>query len=143
MVGSNGTHEVNGHTVNGTSRLISPAEAVPSELPPPLGPVSDGGAPPPPAAIATPPMLAPVETSADRRQPADLSATAGGDRDSGSGRFTPGNKAGRGNPFSRKLGAMRSAFLDAVSADQVRALAQKLMGMALDGDLAAAQMVLL
>jgi hypothetical protein len=58
------------------------------------------------------------------------------------GRFGPGNKFGRGNPVTRKLGTMRVAFLDAVAAENLQALARQLLEMALGGDLAAAALFL-
>ena len=58
------------------------------------------------------------------------------------GRFAGGNKLGRGNPFARRLGAMRTAFLDAVSADDVAAVARKLAALAAAGDIAAAALYL-
>jgi hypothetical protein len=59
------------------------------------------------------------------------------------GRFTAGNRFGKGNPFTRKLGAMRTAFLHAVGPEDVQALARKLLELALGGDLAAASLFLL
>lgn len=58
------------------------------------------------------------------------------------GRFAVGNPGGSGNPFARRVGALRSAILDAVTAEQMRALFAKLLAMALGGDLAAAALVL-
>src|SRR5262249_26309457 len=118
-----------GHAANDKARFTAPAGAAPPELPPPLEAVSDGGAPPPPADSPAPAPLVPAEALADR--------------DPRSGRFTTGNKAGQGNPFAGKLGAMRSAFLEAVSADQVKELARNLVAMALAGDVPAAKLVLL
>jgi hypothetical protein len=56
--------------------------------------------------------------------------------------FEPGNKAGRGNASFKRLAANRREFTDAISADEVRALARKLYAQALAGDLAAAKLVL-
>jgi hypothetical protein len=58
------------------------------------------------------------------------------------GRFARGNSYGKGNPFSRKLGANRTAFLGAVSEADIAAVAAKLLELAKAGDLAAAQLFL-
>jgi hypothetical protein len=58
------------------------------------------------------------------------------------GRFTKGNKCSKGNPFSRRLAAMRQAFSDAVSVEDLQALAKSLYERALDGDNAAAALLL-
>lgn len=58
------------------------------------------------------------------------------------GRFTTGNTGGPGNPFGRRLAAMRQAVMNAVSADDIEALLKKLLEMAMGGDLAAAKLVL-
>jgi hypothetical protein len=58
------------------------------------------------------------------------------------GRFTTGNTGGPGNPFGRRLAAMRKAVMNAVSADDIEALLKKLLALALAGDLAAAELVL-
>jgi hypothetical protein len=76
----------------------------------------------------------PLEPSADGPPP--------GGKDPATGRFLPGNKCGRGNPHYRKLAANRTAFLEAVGPEQVRALAAGLLARALDGDTDAARLVL-
>jgi hypothetical protein len=58
------------------------------------------------------------------------------------GKFSPGNKCGKGNPFARRLGAMRSAFLEAVTDADVAAVAHKLWVLAVAGDVQAAQVFL-
>jgi hypothetical protein len=58
------------------------------------------------------------------------------------GRFVKGNKLGRGNPFARRLAAMRQAFAEAVSAEDLQALAKSLYERAIAGDNAAAVLVL-
>ena len=47
-------------------------------------------------------------------------------RDS-SGRFTPGNKLGRGNPFNKRACELRNALLEAVGPEDVRDIAQALV----------------
>jgi hypothetical protein len=58
------------------------------------------------------------------------------------GRFTKGNKSGRGNPFARRVAAMRQALMDAVSDEDVAAISKKMVELARGGDVAAARLVL-
>jgi hypothetical protein len=67
------------------------------------------------------------------------SATAG-DRD-GAGRFAAGNKGGPGNPFARQTAAARKAIADAVTPEQLAAIAAVLIKKAMEGDVAAAKLV--
>jgi hypothetical protein len=86
----------------------------------PLAPVSDG---------------APLDPVSDGGAPPDAARTA-------AGRFAKGNKCGLGNPFSRRLGKLRSAFLDAVTDEDVAAVARRLHHLAMMGDVQAAQVYL-
>ena len=58
------------------------------------------------------------------------------------GTFTAGNRFGRGNTFNRRLGQMRSAFLNAVTEEDVALVAKKICDLAKSGDLAAAGLFL-
>ncbi|HEY1859535.1 MAG TPA: hypothetical protein VGG61_04230 [Gemmataceae bacterium] len=58
-----------------------------------------------------------------------------------SGRFAKGNTGGPGNPFARKTAALRRAFCEAVTEDDVRSLAQQLLVKAREGDLAAVKVL--
>src|SRR5262249_18306316 len=58
------------------------------------------------------------------------------------GRFGPGNKFGKGNPFYRRQAALRQALLDEVGEDGLQKLARKLLELALAGDVAAARTLL-
>jgi hypothetical protein len=60
-----------------------------------------------------------------------------GDGCDGAGRFARGNKGGPGNPFARKVGRPRSALLETVTEDDMRAVAAKLVQMARGGNLPA------
>jgi hypothetical protein len=62
-------------------------------------------------------------------------------RDAG-GRFAAGNKAARGNPFARRVAALRTALLSVATPERVRQLAERLFRMAEGGDVAAAKLVL-
>lgn len=63
------------------------------------------------------------------------------DRD-GKGRFTKGNKEGRGNPFAAKVNRLRSALLQEVSEENIRSILKSLVKQAEQGNLAAAKIVL-
>ncbi len=58
------------------------------------------------------------------------------------GRFMRGNPGGPGNPFARRVAALRVALLRPVGEEQMAALADRLLTMALGGDLVAAKLVL-
>jgi hypothetical protein len=77
---------------------------------------------------------APLPPSADGTAPAG--------KDPATGRFVAGNKCGQGNPHYRRLAANRSAFLEAVGPEQVKALAVRLLAQALAGNVDAARLVL-
>src|SRR5687768_8702794 len=53
------------------------------------------------------------------------------------GRFAPGNRGGPGNPFAKKVSRLRSALLETVTEEDMKAVAEKLVAMARDGDLPA------
>lgn len=59
------------------------------------------------------------------------------------GRFTKGNAGGPGNPFARQTAAMRQAYLNGISEVEMMALAKVTLQKALNGDMAAARLVLL
>jgi hypothetical protein len=77
---------------------------------------------------------APLPPSADGTAPAGKDPTTG--------RFVAGNKCGQGNPHYRRLAANRTAFLEVVGSEQVKALAARLLARALAGDVDAARLVL-
>ncbi len=68
---------------------------------------------------------------------APTAQSGGGDRDPHSGRFLPGNPGGRGNPFAKRVAALRSALLDAVTPDDIAAAVRALIEKAKAGDVAA------
>lgn len=104
----------NGHATPNGQSLIGPSTAV-----------SDGETNGKPEAKQKPP-----ETPA-----ANTGRTA-------NGRFTLGNLYSKGNPFARRLGALRSAFLNAVTDADVTAVARKLAELAAAGDVQAAALFL-
>jgi hypothetical protein len=58
------------------------------------------------------------------------------------GRFTAGNGGGPGNPFARQMAACRKALLSAVTTEELTALMRVLLDKAMQGDMAAAKLVL-
>src|SRR5262245_47921333 len=58
------------------------------------------------------------------------------------GRCQKANKGGPGNPHGRRVAALRSALLDAVTPATLKKLVKKLTQMALAGDLDAAKLLL-
>jgi hypothetical protein len=66
------------------------------------------------------------------------STTADNGRDE-HGHFIAGNHAAKGNPFARRVAALRSALLDAITPDDIRAICTKLIEQARAGDIAAAR----
>jgi len=58
------------------------------------------------------------------------------------GRFTAGNRCGRGNPNARKVAQLKRTFLGAATGKRMRQLADKLFEQALAGDVAAARLAL-
>jgi hypothetical protein len=58
------------------------------------------------------------------------------------GRFGPGNKAAKGNPYAKRVAQLRAALLKSVSRDDVREIIRALVEKARGGDVAAAREVL-
>ena len=73
---------------------------------------------------------------------ADARTAAGANGRAADGKFAAGNACGKGNPFGRRLAAMRQAVLDAVSEDDVQEIMAMLVRRAKEGDVAAAKLVL-
>ena len=72
-------------------------------------------------------------------QPTTLNAMEG--RDPTTGRFVPGWRGGPGRGRGR-MTALQEALRDAVEPEDIAAIARKLLHMALDGDVAAARLLL-
>jgi hypothetical protein len=73
--------------------------------------------------------------------PAPAAADGSGGRD-GRGRFARGNPGGPGNPFTRRVALLRQALLAAVTAEDLEAVARRLVARAREGDTAAAKLLL-
>jgi hypothetical protein len=65
-----------------------------------------------------------------------------GDGRDASGRFARGNRAGRGNPFAKRVAALRRTVYEAISEDDMRAVVRRIVEMALGGDIHAIREVL-
>jgi hypothetical protein len=57
------------------------------------------------------------------------------------GRFARGNTGGPGNPFARRVAGLRRALLEAVSEEDLQAIARALVARAREGDTAAAKLL--
>jgi len=71
---------------------------------------------------------------------AESSTSGSGGRDR-MGKFAPGNAFSKGNPHARRVAALRSALLDAVSEDDMRAVIAKVVEHAKQGDVMAARVL--
>lgn len=71
--------------------------------------------------------------------PPSANGTNGRDR---TGRFAAGNPGGPGNPHARRVAALRSAMLGAVTDDDMEAIVSKLIALARSGNVPAAKEVL-
>jgi hypothetical protein len=80
----------------------------------------------------------PTPVPADRTQPQTTPPNA--DRSS-DGKFAPGNKLGKGNPFARQCAELRKALLNAVTPQNIAEIAAKLLEKAKAGDAAAARVL--
>ena len=58
------------------------------------------------------------------------------------GRFTKGNKLSRGNPFAGRMATLRTALLNAISAEDIAELAKAMIQRAKDGDHKSLKMLL-
>jgi hypothetical protein len=58
------------------------------------------------------------------------------------GRFKKGWRGGPGNPFGRRVAALRTALLDAITPERIRELAARLHARAVAGDIPAAKLLL-
>jgi len=61
---------------------------------------------------------------------------------SGNGRFAVGNAGGPGSPHAAQVGKLRSSLLDAITPDDIREIATKLVALAKGGDLNAMRLLL-
>lgn len=69
------------------------------------------------------------------------SETASNGRDD-LGRFGPGNKAARGNPFAKKVAELKAAMLEESTTTDVKEVVRALITKAKEGDVAAAKVYL-
>jgi len=84
-------------------------------------------------------MLGPSPNGVDGRMQDAPPASVGRDV---RGRFGAGNPGGPGNPLAGRVSAMRRAFADAVTDDDLQKIARALVSKAANGDVPAAREVL-
>ena len=72
----------------------------------------------------------------------DQPSPTGGNGRGGNGRFAPGNKLAKGNPFARRVARLRSALLKAVSPADLREVVAALLRQAKAGDVPATRELL-
>ena len=77
---------------------------------------------------------------AEPHTPTPDSTTPGNGRDP-KGRFTRGNRCGHGNPFARRVAALRTLLLHKVRDDDLDQIADLLVGKAKAGDLVAVKLL--
>lgn len=65
-----------------------------------------------------------------------------GDGKDAKGRFAPGNRLGRGNPLAGRAAKLRAELLAAITPQTIRAVVDRIVELALQGDLAACREVL-
>ena len=70
------------------------------------------------------------------------SQAASGGRDN-RGRFGPGNKAGTGNPYAKRVAQLRSAMMATVTEQDIAEVITKMLQLAKGGDMVAAKELLL
>jgi hypothetical protein len=92
-------------------------------------------------ATCRPPRPKPAPPSGGQKAPSPNGAN-GDDRDPETGRFLPGNPGGPGNPYLHQVALLRSAILEAVTVEDVRAIVSALMRRAKMGDVLCAREVL-
>ena len=64
------------------------------------------------------------------------------DKDTKTGRFTAGNKAAKGNPYTKKAAALRKALYNSVTAQDIQRIVDSLKAQAIAGDLKAISLLL-
>ena len=83
------------------------------------------------------PRSKPTTPKARARRPSPNGANGRGPR----GRFAKGNPGGPGNPYAKRTGDIRNAFVEAVTLDDVQAIVRALVRKAKKGDVIAAREV--
>src|SRR5205807_6334921 len=87
------------------------------------------------------PPLSPLAIGdGDQSDAPPTSVESNGERDA-NGRFAKGNRGGPGNPFARRLAAMRRTLLSVVSEDDLENAARKVIEQARQGDLVAIKLL--
>jgi hypothetical protein len=104
---------------------------------PKAAPASSSATPavPPPPPAPPPPATGPAPESPPAPKPATEERYK-------AGQFQPGCKPGPGNPFAKRVAALRKSLLDSVSEADVAKLGQRLLAQALAGDVVATKLLL-
>ncbi|HEY3325210.1 MAG TPA: hypothetical protein VGP72_32455 [Planctomycetota bacterium] len=87
-------------------------------------------------------LLSPSPTASNGAAPTSvvpLPPSSG--RDPSTGRFSPGNRLARGNPFGQRQARLRTALLEAVTEDDLRSIIHSLIEKAKAGDVAATRLL--
>ena len=71
-----------------------------------------------------------------------LTTVSNGEGRAANGRFGLGNQFARGNPFNRRLAVLRAEAVAEISSGELRQLMRKLYRFAVEGDMAAATLIL-
>ena len=66
-----------------------------------------------------------------------------GDGRAPNGRFSKGNPGGPGNPYAKRVAALRRALIESVTEEDMRSIVARLVQDARDGDIQAAKEILL
>ena len=85
--------------------------------------------------------MANFQEQQDQQHPTEDQQTTPAERDT-KGRFTTGNRIGKGRPIGSKVDRLRRAMLSAVTPDDIREIISVLVSLAKAGDLTAAKIVL-
>jgi hypothetical protein len=72
----------------------------------------------------------------------DKAPSANGSNRDERGRFVQGNEGGPGNPFTRRVAALRTALLQQITEEDIQEVARRLLAQAKEGDLAAIKLLL-
>jgi hypothetical protein len=127
---SQATAESNGHASLLTESLPG---ATPAAGRPEGGAVRPEASPPPLMGQGSP------TGQGSPNPPPDAAAAEGRDE---KGRFAAGNKGGPGNPFARRVAALRQVILEELGPEDVRQLIRKLKSMASEGHVQAHKLLL-
>jgi hypothetical protein len=85
----------------------------------------------------------PRRKTAKKKRKSKPSTTEANGKDKKSGKFLPGNKCAKGNPFAKQVAQLRAAFYEALTEEDLKEVAMALIKKAKKGDVAAIKELLL